>query len=220
MFSKIKFEVGVGLVFLVAMLFLGYYTIIMGRKTFNPSETYRVQVHFPHTEGLRKTDKVTINGVVSGEVENIKLQEKDVVVTLKMYNQLNLYDNYLIKVNSESMMAGKRVSIYPGQALDQDGQNHRKLSLDEELQGRVEDPLASVTTLIEENRDNIHQTLKNIREITDKINSGEGTIGKLINEDTVHSKATNLLKDMDEAIEDSREQAPITSFLKAAMTVF
>jgi len=220
MFQKIKLEIAVGLIFFISMAFLGYYTIIMSRKIFDPGETYLLKAKFANTEGLRKTDKVSVNGVMAGSVEDIVLKPDKVLVSMRMHQKFDLYDNYKIQIQSESVMAGKKITIYPGSPIDKKGGPHELLSIEEQLQGDLADPIRSVTTLIEENRENIHQTIKNIREITEKINSGNGTIGKLINEDSVHSQANDLLKDMDEAIEDSREQAPITSFLKAAMTVF
>ena len=58
------------------------------------------------------------------------------------------------------------------------------------------------------------------REISDKINYGQGTIGKLINKDNIHAQTDQLVKELRETIEDAREQAPITSFIKAALTAF
>ena len=44
------------------------------------------------------------------------------------------------------------------------------------------------------------------------LGKGEGTLGKLINDSTLHDEAEKLLKEIRAAVEDAREQAPISSF--------
>lgn len=97
-----------------------------------------------------------------------------------------------------------------------------------DLQGEAaSDPVAGISELIEENRENVRLTLDNIASITGKINRGRGTIGRLVNDDDLHRNANTLLtdaqivvKELRESLEDTREQAPVTSFLRAALTAF
>ena len=49
--------------------------------------------------------------------------------------------------------------------------------------------------LVTENRENISKTTANLQSITDKVNRGDGTLGKLINEPTLHNE---LLTTLDE----------------------
>ena len=42
----------------------------------------------------------------------------------------------------------------------------------------------------------------------------------MINEDTIHADTGKLIKELRDAVEDSREQAPVTSFIRAALTAF
>lgn len=89
------------------------------------------------------------------------------------------------------------------------------------------DPLAGLAELISENRDDIRKTIANIADITTKINTGKGTIGLLINDDELHRNANTLVTDaqivvreLRESLEDTREQAPVNSFIRAALTAF
>jgi phospholipid/cholesterol/gamma-HCH transport system substrate-binding protein len=66
----------------------------------------------------------------------------------------------------------------------------------------------------------VYQTISNIKSITQKIDEGKGTLGKLINDNRVHENTDGLIKELRDAIEDTREQAPITSFIRAALTAF
>lgn len=96
------------------------------------------------------------------------------------------------------------------------------------LQGESSgDPLAGLSEMISENRGDIRRTLNNVAEITTKINQGKGTIGLLVNDDELHRNANTVITDaqivvreLRESLEDTREQAPVNSFLRAALTAF
>lgn len=97
-----------------------------------------------------------------------------------------------------------------------------------DLQGESSgDPVAGIAEMISENRRNVRETVSNIRSITNKINNGKGTLGLLVNDDELHSNANTLVTDaqtvvneLRESLEDTREQAPVTSFVRAALTAF
>jgi len=217
---KIRFEIPVGIVFIIAMVILGYYTIIMSEEFLRKRNTYEISAIFPNSEGLKRNDKVKVNGVISGSVENIELYGYRVKVVLTMFNKFPMYENYTIAIRNESALGGKGVSIYPGVPVNAAGKTFAVVTDLQDLEGRVEDPLYAITQLMEENRENVRLAILNIRQITEKINGGQGTLGKLITDDKVHSDANNLIKDLREAIEDSREQAPVTSFIRAALMAF
>ncbi len=91
----------------------------------------------------------------------------------------------------------------------------------------VGDPIGSLSELINENRENVRKTIANIAEITEKINNGKGTVGLLINDSKLHDNANTVVSDakivvreMRESLEDTREQAPVTSFIRFLLTSF
>lgn len=216
-----KREIVVGIFFFVAMAILGYYTIIMTGGLFERPDEYFMTVRFPYVGGLNSKTKVRVNGVVSGEVESISLDENNVVVVvLKMTKRFRLYANYQISVQSEGALGLRYVSINPGSRMI-NNQLVEEVQDYAHLEGRaVGDTLAMISELIAENRDNVYNTIKNIREVTEKINKGHGTLGKLINEGKVHDSTEGLIRELRDAIEDTREQAPVTSFIRAALTAF
>ncbi len=210
----------VGLVFMAAMAVLGYFTILRG-DLLERKEYFPVSIIFEDVEGLITGDKVLISGVVSGTVETIDLMDDSrVLVKAALFRRFNLYENYRIALKNQSALGGKIIMIYPG-APEVDGVYYSRVEDTGVLDGyTIGDPIAKISELIDENRENIAVTLQNIREFTDKINSGKGTLGKLINEDTIHADTGKLIKELRDAVEDSREQAPVTSFIRAALTAF
>ena len=97
-----------------------------------------------------------------------------------------------------------------------------------ELHGETSyDPIASVAQLIEDNRENVRKTIGNLAGIAEKINNGHGSLGRLLNDTRLHRNTNTMFKDgevvvkeLRESLEDTREQAPVTSFIQALLTAF
>lgn len=210
----------VGLVFIAAMVVLGYFTILRG-ELLEHKEYFRSSIIFNDVEGLVTGDKVLINGVNSGTVDEIDLMDNSTVrVSISLYRRLNIYENYKVTLKNQSALGGKIIAIYPGSA-ELNGEYYSRVVNIENLKGyTIGDPLSKLSELLDENRENIAVTLQNVREFTDKINRGKGTLGRLVNEDTIHSDTGKLINELRDAVEDSREQAPVTSFIRAALTAF
>jgi len=66
----------------------------------------------------------------------------------------------------------------------------------------------------------LDESLRNVEEISQKINQGEGSLGKLINDQELYNEAKNTLKEARHLIENMREQAPISAFIAAGGVAF
>ncbi len=180
-----------------------------------------------------------------------------VAITVELQKEVVFYENYEVAIKNESIISGKLISIDPGSArpgrdgktpaqirtfstnpdelaeLDRTALEHFLLNRDKEpdlavLQGKTSgDPVAGIAELISENREDVRATIENVREITRKINEGQGTLGLLVNDDELHRNANTLVTDaqtvvreLRESLEDTREQAPVNSFVRAALTSF
>lgn len=156
---------------------------------------------------------------------------------------IQLYENYSVTIKNESLLSGRVVALDPGSKYNRDPKSRdfsKELpenvtipmnsvgSTTKRIQGKVtQDPLVSLSELIAENRGDIRKTISNIASITGKINDGKGTLGKLINESDVHKSVNTtlgdaqvVLKEIREGLEDTREQAPVTSFIRSALSAF
>ncbi|MBE7412250.1 MAG: MlaD family protein [Leptospiraceae bacterium] len=163
-----------------------------------------------------------------------------VEVSLILQGPVKLYENYQITIKNESLLSGRVIAIDPGSAFEVDLKSKEvKLgsrsmppidlnTSDLKLKGKTsEDPLVSLSELIAENRSDIRKAISNVADITVKINEGKGTLGKLINNDEIHANVNTtltdaqiVLRELREGLEDTREQAPVTSFIRAALSAF
>jgi phospholipid/cholesterol/gamma-HCH transport system substrate-binding protein len=210
----------VGVVFIAALATLGYFTIVRG-ELFSDKEYYELTVIFPDVESLSLGNKVLVNGVESGTVESISLlSDARVIVTIKMFQHFALYENYRIVLKNQTAIGGRIIVIYPGE-LEREGVLYEPVESYKNLHGvTIGDPLSKISEIIDENRGDLREAIVNLREFSEKINKGEGTIAKLVNEDKIHKDTGKLIEELRETIEDSREQAPVTSFIRAALTAF
>ena len=58
---------------------------------------------------------------------------------------------------------------------------------------------------------NLKATVRNLREVSDKLNSGQGTLGKLISDDSLYLSVQSTMKKADHAIDSLGDQGPITA---------
>lgn len=213
-------ELVVGIVFFFAMSVLGYYTIVRS-DLFDTKKYFYSTVIFEDVEGLVIGSKVLVNGVESGTVTAIDLMTNGkITVSLKLYRVFNLYTNYRIILKNQSALGGRIILINPGYE-EVNGEYFETVGSMNNLTGAtIGDPLTKISEVIDENRDDIRIAIKNFTEFSEKINKGDGTIAKLVNQDTIHEQAGDLINELRDTIEDSREQAPVTSFIRAALSAF
>ncbi len=181
---------------------------------------------------------------------------KRVALTAELKKDIVLYQNYSISLKNESILSGKILAIDPGSAgsdnpdewvpripvlfataMELEEQHMSALEYTLAMDSRREfvmlfgvssgDPLAGLSRLIDENREDVRKTINNLAMITGKINRGSGTLGQLVNDSELHDNAGSLVddaqvvvKDLRETLEDTREQAPVNSFIRAALTAW
>lgn len=74
------------------------------------------------------------------------------------------------------------------------------------------DNLANTMTALSNMAPQVQATLADLGEIMAKVKSGEGTLGKLVNDSALYDEANRTLREVRRAIESMQEQAPLTTF--------
>ncbi len=207
----------VGMFFLlgVALIWVTFETL-SGGKVFK-DQGYHLVAGFESLKELKVGDDVRMAGVKIGEVEKTRLAgrraeallrispdvkvKSDATATIVMAGLIGT--NYL-SVDLGSDAAGElsdgaeiRTKTTPdlNAVMSQIGELGKKL---EGALGNIGGALTGdgkggpgiiqkVDALVTENRENIAKTTANLQSITDKVNRGEGTLGKLINDGQLHA---------------------------------
>lgn len=188
--AKLGIFIFLGSVILVVIIFL------LGNKDQLFASTYTIKANFKNTEGLRNGASVRFGGIDVGAVKSIQIVSDtsvSVEVTMRVKEEIK---NFIKKdsrasIETEGLVGNKVVMLTmgsPNSEIIKDG-------------GRIlsKEPL-SFADIIEETQGIMAYTkdmTKNMAEIVYKVNKGEGTIGKILNDDKLYTAATNLTNTAD-----------------------
>ncbi|MBN1674067.1 MAG: MCE family protein [Kiritimatiellae bacterium] len=238
---ELTFELVVGTFILLVLLGLGVFTIILSRENlFGPDYDYTVR--FDDVLGLRNGDNVVIRGMVVGRIVNMTLKDDGVYVEFNLRTYVKWKDDYSIVIVPTSVLGGRYMQIHAGSAEAPDlvepsvFEGHSPNDVFTEaarlistirttLEGDlVKDAKAIVQNVrntlekgkVTENLEGLFAdarlTAAQLKEIATKINKGEGTVGKLIQDEEIYVELRNILNEGGAVIEDLRETAPVVSF--------
>ncbi|MFA5042851.1 MAG: MlaD family protein [Kiritimatiellia bacterium] len=182
---ELSMEVLVGTFMFVALLSLCVFTIVLSRENVF-KKTYPFEVVFADVMGLRDGDNVMMRGMTVGKVKAMILQDDGVRVVAALQRPIHLKKDYAIDVVFSSVLGGRYLQIGEGNpALE-------PLAPDTVVKGRTpNDVMALVSTVAAD-----------VKEITGKINAGQGTIGKLVNDDTLYNDARDVLNELKAAVKE------------------
>jgi len=150
---------------------------------------------------------------------------KDSVASIKMDN---LFGGYFIAISpgspEYSLLHGGPIQtehkMQPTDVIDEVGKISEKIgALVQSFDQNQQQLMDELNNLVSENREKIDQsidniqsaseniatTVENIREIVDKLQRGEGTVGKLIQEEEIYQQAQEITDNMQTLSRDTRE---------------
>jgi ABC-type transporter Mla subunit MlaD len=206
----------IGIIFFFITIFLFYQTVIQGQneKVVYP---YKMKLYFPTAEGLREGTDVSVKGIPYGLVKEIKEvnynliqsprftteSDKAIELNIILKSPITLWDNYEIKFKSKTLFSGRMIDIDPGNYKLEDSSFFRPTYTDDEQDVEnfpsskyYDEFFTGANTLLTENKEDIRNTIKNIRMISDKIKSGKGTLSQLINTSTAYDNLNETVSDV------------------------
>ncbi len=213
--SILTAEFLLGLFFLGALGLLLYFTAVVSGKDFLRRKTlYPLKVSFESIAELEENQTVYFRGLPVGEVSNFRLADdnESVLVTMHLDRKLKFYsEDYSIEIRLSSLFGGKVVHIDTGTRGD-------IVSEGEILEGTAhKDVLSEASRLVRSLREDekllrerfiesgftekLEETVANMNEISVKIKTGEGSIGKLLNDPDFYDNASDALGDIKTASE-------------------
>jgi phospholipid/cholesterol/gamma-HCH transport system substrate-binding protein len=178
---ELSMEVLVGTFMFVALLSLCVFTIVLSRENVF-KKTYPFEVVFNDVMGLRDGDNVVMRGMTVGKVKAMLLQDEGVRVVAALQRPVYLRKGYQIDVIISSVLGGRYLQIYEGPA------GAEPIAPNAVIKGQ---PPKDVMALVSD-------VAADLKDITGKINSGQGTIGKLLNDDALYNDARASLANLNE----------------------
>lgn len=157
----------------------------------NLRETFTTKVellaHFDDVGGLKKGDNIWFSGVKIGTVSGMEFYGKSQVkvhIAIDVKAQKYIYKDASVKLSSDGFIGNKILVIYGGSEAAGEVNAGDKLEVAKTLS--TEDIMAT----LQQNNENIMAITDDLKILTSKIVSGEGSIGRLMNDNVLYDDLT------------------------------
>jgi len=181
--SSNKRTVIVGTFIFVGLLFLVAGILMVGnlRNTFK--KKMPIVAHFEDVGGLQTGNNVWFSGVKIGTVSNLHFYgTSQVEVTMKIETKAQQYirKDAKIKLGTDGLIGNKILVIYGGTSNTSEVQEGDTLEVEKTFSSE------DMINTLQENNKNLLAITSDFKTISKKIAGGQGTIGKLLEDDSVY----------------------------------
>lgn len=187
-FGKTKLELKVGMFVFIGLIILTIFVLMIGKfETWTSG--YHVHFVFNFVNGVKLGAPVRFAGVDVGEVKNIDFfrdssdGKTKVKITSWIKRSIQVPLDSTIWVNTLGLLGEKYVEIIPGSDYE------NCLVGGEVLIGEDPMPMHEVTELAK-------KISKNLNETITRINNEEGTVGKLLYDDSIYNELEAFVVDL------------------------
>jgi phospholipid/cholesterol/gamma-HCH transport system substrate-binding protein len=194
--SSSKRTVYVGLFIFTGLVFLLGGILMVG----NLHETFKKKIQlvsiFDEVNGLQTGANVWFSGVKIGKVRDIMLNKnRNVLVTLDIENnsQRFILKDAQAKIGTDGLIGNKVVIIYGGTEKSESVRDGDTL-----LVGSTYSTENMMNTL-QKNNENLLAITTDFKKISHKLTMNEGTVGKLLNDNTLYDNINSVAMSLNEA---------------------
>lgn len=185
-----------GLFLLTTLAIFSACVFLVGREQLKFGSNYRVRSEFDTVAGLSDGADVRVGGIRKGTVQSIQLPKRPdgkVVVSMDLAQETQsiLRQDSVASIQSAGLLGDKYVDISFGSVDAQRLKGGETIESEPPLD--VSDLFHKANQLLDTGQgalENILGAADNLNLITGKINSGHGTVGKLINDPTLYQQAS------------------------------
>jgi phospholipid/cholesterol/gamma-HCH transport system substrate-binding protein len=209
-----------GLFLLTTLAVLAVSVFLVGRQAMKFGANYRVRSEFDNVAGLTDGADVRVGGIRKGTVQSIQLPKRPdgkvtVTMDLAQETQSIVKQDSIASIQSAGLLGDKYVDISFG-SMDAAGlKGGEKIESEPPLD--VADLYHKANQLLDTSQgalENILGATDNINLITGKINTGHGTMGKLINDSTLYSQAAAGVSSIHEDADAMKHNFLLRGFFK------
>ena len=170
-----KIKLGIFISIGMALFIVGIYFIGQGQLMFR--STFRISGVFKDVAGLQPGNNVRLSGVNVGTVDNIRIvSDSSIRVEILIDDRTRMFikKDAIATIGSEGLMGNKTLIITPGTGGKKEIENNDTVQT--VMPMNLDEIFLSVKTTI----DNTSNITSDLAKITGNIQSGKGTIGRLL----------------------------------------
>jgi phospholipid/cholesterol/gamma-HCH transport system substrate-binding protein len=193
---------------------------------------YTLIAPFANLKGLKTGDEVLMAGVKIGTVAHTQLGQRRVEAVLNIDPTVQIPNDAVASVETSSLLGSQHLAVSFGSSsvmlkagdtiktkntVDMNEVIAQLGSLGAKLEGVADNIgkalggdsgggslFAKVDKLVEENGPKLTETIANLQDITAKLKSGEGTLGKLVNDPALHDELLGAVGEIKSAAADAK----------------
>lgn len=224
---KNTLETRLGLFFALALIAGVVILELAGtRDLFNKG--YPIRARFDNIQELREGDPVKMAGVEVGHIKRIELADNKVEVVLNVDRDANVKTDSKASIKFVGLMGQNYIALTFGspdaptatanallETEEQADLNSLMVKLQNVADGvegltrnfsgeNFSNLLGPFTDFIRENNPRLSAILGNLQTISTRIAQGEGTVGRMINDDTLYFSALNTVSNLNTTVADAR----------------
>jgi phospholipid/cholesterol/gamma-HCH transport system substrate-binding protein len=185
-----KIKIGVFALAGLAVLVLAIFFI--GNKKNLFSSTFTVHGLFKNVNGLQVGNNARFAGINVGVVQDIQIKNDtsvNVVLTLNSDVKKFIKKDAKLSIGSDGLMGDKLVVISPG-----GGTSNEEVNNGEQLAAVNPMDVDKIMNKFTKIADNAGDLVEGLASIVNKVNSGQGSIGRLLNNDKMARNMENTVK--------------------------
>jgi phospholipid/cholesterol/gamma-HCH transport system substrate-binding protein len=172
---------------------------LIGSKEQLFQDTYIIKSYFTDVEGLKNGAVVRLNGINIGSVKDITItnDEKGTVeVTMKISKNVENFIRLDSKcsIETEGLVGNKIVIITPGSS------NYDKIKNNGVVKSVQKKSLNDIIAETQKTVQNVNEFTYQLAVAVKQVNSGKGTLGKLLYDNSLYNSATNVTQSADIAL--------------------
>jgi phospholipid/cholesterol/gamma-HCH transport system substrate-binding protein len=183
-------KIGVALFILLGFILLTVAIFVIGSKENLFTPTFQVKSYFESVSGLKSGSSVRLNGITIGKVEAIDIDATNrvlVIMTIETSKQEFIKKDSKATISSEGLVGNKVIEIVSGTPGSPSVENN------DDIESIKPVGVQDIIDGLKESSDNAAIITKELYDITNKVNTGQGTLGQLVNNDTLYRNADMTL---------------------------
>lgn len=188
-----KRTVIVGIFILIGLAILVSAIIFLGGKEKVFDKAVIVSVDFENVQGLSKGNNVWFSGVKVGTVRSVSFAGENLVrVELKIDRKIkdHIKKDSKASIGADGFIGDKIVFISPGSP------NSPSIEDGDMLMADSGSGLDQLLATLQKNNNNLLSITDNFKKISDKIAAGEGSIGKLLNDNETYDDIRAVMENL------------------------
>lgn len=200
--SDVTTEIVVGAFMFAVLLALVSFTIVLSQNRLF-TELHEMTVYFENIGGLKEGEPVFMRGVKVGNVDSIAVADHGVNVSMLLEQKPDIREDHRFSVKPVTMLGGMKLEIYEGSVSSPvyDGRNGYRGEPVTEMMQEAAETIREIREILTDDGilDEIKVMSENLADVSKKINTGTGTVARLINDGTLYDDARDMVDNLNQS---------------------